>query len=173
MVDVESIWSWAPFDQGCGDETGSKEMESLDSDVALDLVFDVQGIEMGSDGNESGTNIEKKINQQTAQSINKNQNPCPSRGALICLEGIDGAGKSTKNRLIKEILEGFGHKVVTFPTPKQADAIGCVIDMSRRQYEGFAPLARHLLFAANRLNWNKKICIPLEEGSTVLLDRHV
>ena len=66
MVDVESIWSWASFDQGCGDETGSREMESLDSDVELDLVFGVQGKGMGFDGDESGTNIEKNVNQQTA-----------------------------------------------------------------------------------------------------------
>ena len=173
MVEAESIWSWDCFDQGCGDETRSKEMESLDSDVELDLIFVAQGIEMGSDGNESGTNIEKKVNQETAQSINKNQNPYPGRGALICLEGIDGAGKTTQIRLIKERLEEFCHKVVTFPPPKQAEAIGCVIDMLRRQYEGLAPLALHLLFAANRLNWSKKICIHLEEGSTVLLDRYV
>ena len=52
-------------------------------------------------------------------------------------------------------LKGFGHKVVTFPPPKRSDAIGCVIVVLRRQYEGLAPLARHLLFAANRLDWNK------------------
>ena len=48
-------------------------MESLDSDVELELGFVVQETEMGSDGNESGTNIEKKDNKQTAQSIKKNQ----------------------------------------------------------------------------------------------------
>ena len=64
--------------------------------------------------------------------------------------------KTTQIRLIKERLEGFVHKVGTFPPPKQANVIGYVIDMLRRQYEGFAPLERHLLFAANRLNWRKK-----------------
>ena len=70
-------------------------------------------------------------------------------------------------------LKGFGHKVVTFPPPKRSDAIGCVIVMLRRQYEGVDSLARHLLFAANILDWNNKIRIHLEEGSAVLLDRYV
>ena len=60
MVDVESIWSWTSFDQRCGDETGSREMESLDSDVELELLFDLQGTEMGSDGDDSGTTLKRR-----------------------------------------------------------------------------------------------------------------
>ena len=39
MVETGSIWSWDSFDQGCGEETGSREMEFLDSDAELEVVF--------------------------------------------------------------------------------------------------------------------------------------
>ena len=96
LVDVESIWSWASFDQGCGDGTGSREMESLESDVDLKLVFGLQGTQMGSGGYDNSTRIENKDNQETSQSINKNQNPYFTQGALMCLVGIE---KNTQIRL--------------------------------------------------------------------------
>ena len=58
--------------RGWGDETRSRELELLASGVELELDFEVKGTEVGSDGDKSGNDIEKKDGQQTFPSINRN-----------------------------------------------------------------------------------------------------
>ena len=94
---------------------------------------------------------------------------------FIAFEGIDGSGKSTQVKLLKENLENAGHKVYTTFEPTDGP-IGKII----RDIFGGRMEADHrtiaALFAADRLEHilNKKdgLLKKLEEGYTVITDRY-
>jgi dTMP kinase len=94
---------------------------------------------------------------------------------FIAFEGIDGSGKSTQVKLLKENLENAGHKVYTTFEPTDGP-IGKII----RDIFGGRMEADHrtiaALFAADRLehilNKSNGLLKKLEEGYTVITDRY-
>ena len=94
------------------------------------------------------------------------------RGALITLEGIDGAGKSTHVELLAAHLGARGHHVVTTREPG-ATPLGREL---RRLLLGselaLEPESELLLFLADRVEHVRRILLPaLAAGAIVLCDR--
>jgi dTMP kinase len=94
------------------------------------------------------------------------------RGALIVVEGGDGAGKTTQCQLLVNALNERGHPAHLHRFPDRTTRIGHVIDAHLKQDTRLDAHAMHLLFSANR--WE---CIPhvlelLESGTHVIMDRY-
>lgn len=94
---------------------------------------------------------------------------------FIALEGIDGSGKSTQVKLLKENFEKAGYKVYTTFEPTDSPIGKIIRDIFNGRME-----ADHrtiaALFVADRLNHllNKTdgLLKKLEEGYTVITDRY-
>lgn len=94
-------------------------------------------------------------------------------GFFITFEGIEGCGKTTQLRLLKERLAALGEKVTVTREPG-----GCpVADQMRAilldaKNSAITPLAELLLYAAARAQHVQEVIVPaLERGETVLCDR--
>lgn len=95
-----------------------------------------------------------------------------TRGCLITVEGIDGAGKSTQVERLAALLRARGHRLVSTREPG-ATALGREL---RRMVLGrelaLAPDAELLLFLADRAEHVATVIAPaLAEGAVVLCDR--
>jgi dTMP kinase len=94
---------------------------------------------------------------------------------FIAFEGIDGSGKSTQVRLLKERLEQLGHKVITTFEPTD-DAIGRMIrDIFKNKHSTDHRIIAGL-FVADRLhhllNEENGMMKALSEGNIVITDRY-
>ena len=97
---------------------------------------------------------------------------------LIVLEGLDGAGKSTQVRKVKEYLESVCSRLeyIHFPrydSPVYGGLIGKFLRGGFGTIETVHPQLVALLFAEDRHGALPEIRKVLEEGGTVLLDRYV
>lgn len=97
---------------------------------------------------------------------------------LIVLEGLDGAGKSTQVRMLREYLESVCPKVeyIHFPrydAPVYGELISRFLRGDFGSIESVHPQLVALLFAEDRHGAAPAIKKALEDGSTVLLDRYV
>lgn len=94
------------------------------------------------------------------------------RGALIAIEGIDGAGNTTQSRLLVRWLKRRGVRAVLTKEPTRGD-VGRLI--RRRLREGrLDALTDALLFAADRAEHVAKVILPMiEQGFVVISDRYV
>ncbi|KAF8477022.1 thymidylate kinase-domain-containing protein [Kalaharituber pfeilii] len=99
--------------------------------------------------------------------------PTPSPGALVAIEGLDRAGKSTQCVLLLKRLQDRGRKVVLQRFPDRTTPIGKMIDSYLRSGADLDDHAIHLLFSANRWELSQKILTLLSSGTTVLLDRYI
>ena len=94
---------------------------------------------------------------------------------FIAFEGIDGSGKSTQVKLLKEKLEAAGHKVYVTCEPTDSPPGKMIRDMFNHRIDSdHRTIAA--LFVADRLNHilNKKdgMLKMLSEGYTVITDRY-
>ncbi len=89
-------------------------------------------------------------------------------GAIIVLEGIDGAGKSTLAAGLKAWLEEAGYEVAATAEPTH-DRIGAVI---RGGIEGISQRTEALLFAADRSDHTEAMERWASEGKIVICDRY-
>ena len=94
-------------------------------------------------------------------------------GFFITFEGVEGCGKTTQLRLLKERLESAGAKVTATREPG-----GCPIADQMRAIlldannSAITPLAELLLYAAARAQHVREVIVPaLERGEMVLCDR--
>lgn len=100
------------------------------------------------------------------------------RGALIVIEGLDRAGKSTQCRLLAETLPN----ATCLRFPDRSTPIGTIIDAYLKAPPADTTTARgantvlrtnHLLFSANRWEAVPKILRLLEDGTSIVLDRYI
>ena len=96
----------------------------------------------------------------------------PNRGALIAIEGLDKAGKTTQaKKLVQRLLnEGCKAQVIAFPD--KSTSTGCLLDGYLGGTITLDDRAVHLLFAANRWEAQDRIYTALQEGTTVCMDRY-
>ena len=94
-------------------------------------------------------------------------------GKFITLEGIEGVGKTSNLRFIREQLESSGHDCVVTREPggtNLGEALRALL-LSHSD-ENMSPDAElMLMFAARAEHLNKVILPALEKGQTVLCDR--
>jgi dTMP kinase len=95
-----------------------------------------------------------------------------TRGCLITVEGIDGAGKSTQVERLAALLRARGHRLVSTREPG-ATALGRELRrMVLGRDLGLAPDAELLLFLADRAEHVATVIAPaLAAGAIVLCDR--
>ncbi|HEY8930620.1 MAG TPA: dTMP kinase [Mucilaginibacter sp.] len=97
------------------------------------------------------------------------------KNLFIALEGIDGSGKSTQVKLLKEQLEAAGHKIYTTCEPTHSPIGKMIRDILTHKVEADERIAG-ALFVADRLdhilNKTDGILKKLEDGYTVITDRY-
>lgn len=96
-----------------------------------------------------------------------------ARGALIVLEGLDRVGKSTLAKKLVEHFERTQRQVAHLRFPERTTPIGLVIsEFLKNPSKHVDHHAMHLLFSANRWEFNTKIRKTLLEGITIVVDRY-
>ncbi|XP_039583824.1 thymidylate kinase isoform X1 [Passer montanus] len=94
------------------------------------------------------------------------------RGALIALEGVDRAGKSTQGRRLVEALREAGHRADLLRFPDRTTEIGQLISSYLGREKNLEDHTIHLLFSANRWEHVPMMKEKLQQGITVVLDRY-
>lgn len=100
------------------------------------------------------------------------------RVMLIVLEGLDGAGKSTQVKMLRDYIERSGKELryIHFPrfdTPVYGEMIAAFLRGDYGKIESVHPQIVALLFAEDRRVASGRIKEWLNNGDTVLLDRYV
>ena len=91
----------------------------------------------------------------------------------ICLEGIDGSGKSTQIAMLSEWLTTIGQQILKVREPTESDIGMLIRDMlesSRATEDNFQNILA-LLFAADRTNLMEEIDKAENKGKLVISDR--
>jgi len=98
-------------------------------------------------------------------------------GFFVALEGGDGSGKTTQQRLLAGWLRERGHEVVSTREPggtATGRALREVLLSHRAGADPLAPRAEALLFAADRAQHVEEVVRPgLRRGAVVVTDRYV
>ncbi|KAJ5981406.1 hypothetical protein N7499_001586 [Penicillium canescens] len=94
------------------------------------------------------------------------------RGALIVVEGLDRAGKSSQCEMLRGFLSEQGHVVKYIRFPDRTTPIGKLIDSYLRGSSQQDDHSIHLLFSANRWEVAKSIEEDIASGTTVIVDRY-
>jgi len=95
------------------------------------------------------------------------------KGVFICIEGLDGSGKSTQAKLLTKKLCQAGYNAVFTAEPSQGK-IGKFIRKRLFEQERMPTTVEALLFAADRIEHVQNTIIPaLKEGKIVISDRYV
>ncbi|KAJ5333836.1 Thymidylate kinase [Penicillium brevicompactum] len=94
------------------------------------------------------------------------------RGALIVVEGLDRAGKSSQCEMLRDSLSQQGNSVKYIRFPDRTTPIGKLIDSYLRGSSHQDDHSIHLLFSANRWEVAKSIEDDIASGTTVIVDRY-
>jgi dTMP kinase len=95
------------------------------------------------------------------------------KGVFICIEGLDGSGKSTQAKLLVKKLCREGYKAVFTAEPSQGK-IGKFIRKRLFEQERMPTTVEALMFAADRIEHVQNTVLPaLKEGKIVISDRYV
>ncbi|XP_027447009.1 thymidylate kinase [Zalophus californianus] len=94
------------------------------------------------------------------------------RGALIVLEGVDRAGKSTQSRKLVAALCAAGHRAELLRFPERSTEIGKLLSSYLEKKSEVEDHSVHLLFSANRWEQVPLIKKKLSQGVTLIVDRY-
>ncbi|KAL4886273.1 thymidylate kinase-domain-containing protein [Aspergillus karnatakaensis] len=94
------------------------------------------------------------------------------RGALIVVEGLDRAGKSSQCEFLRKFLQEAGRPVKYIRFPDRTTAIGQLIDGYLRGQSHLDDHSIHLLFSANRWELAKSIESDIASGNHIIIDRY-
>ena len=95
------------------------------------------------------------------------------KGVFICIEGLDGSGKSTQAKLLTKKLCKAGYNAIYTAEPSQGK-IGKFIRKRLFEQERMPTTVEALLFAADRIEHVQNTVMPaLKEGKIVISDRYV
>jgi dTMP kinase len=91
------------------------------------------------------------------------------KGYLVCVEGLDGCGKTTQTGLLVRWLRSRGYRVLRTAEPTRGP-VGRLIRRGLR--EGMPAEVEALLFAADRMEHLHRVILPaLGEGRVVVSER--
>ncbi|XP_053286933.1 thymidylate kinase [Pleuronectes platessa] len=94
------------------------------------------------------------------------------RGALIVLEGVDKAGKTTQCQKLLQALQQSGRSVEMMRFPDRSTTIGQLISAYLQKKSDLEDHTVHLLFSANRWEMVPLMKKKLEQGITLVVDRY-
>ncbi|CAN9500808.1 unnamed protein product [Ophioblennius macclurei] len=94
------------------------------------------------------------------------------RGALIVLEGVDKAGKTTQCNKLVQALAQSGRPAEMMRFPDRSTTIGQLISSYLQKHTELEDHAVHLLFSANRWELVPLMKKKLEQGITLVVDRY-
>jgi dTMP kinase len=99
-------------------------------------------------------------------------------GALVAIEGIDGAGKGTQAAQLVETAAARGHRVASFSFPLYdgnpfSRAIADYLNGEFGSADEVHPELAALLYAGDRFHARPRIVAALEENDLVVCDRYV
>uniref|UniRef100_F1MJB1 dTMP kinase n=5 Tax=Bovinae TaxID=27592 RepID=F1MJB1_BOVIN len=94
------------------------------------------------------------------------------RGALIVLEGVDRAGKSTQSRKLVDALCAEGHRAELLRFPERSTEIGKLLSSYLEKKSEVEDHSVHLLFSANRWEHVPLMKEKLSQGVTLVVDRY-
>lgn len=97
------------------------------------------------------------------------------KGLFITLEGVEGSGKSTQARLLKDHLEGRGHRVLLTREPGGTPLAEKIREIVLNPMNnGLGVTAELLLYEAARAQHVHELVRPaLDEGVIVVSDRYI
>ncbi|KAL9602553.1 MAG: hypothetical protein Q9179_002504 [Wetmoreana sp. 5 TL-2023] len=98
--------------------------------------------------------------------------PVRPRGALIVIEGLDRAGKSTQCQKLFEYFQQQGRAVKRMRFPDRSTPIGKSIDSYLKGETQQEDHVIHLLFSANRWEAAAQIREDIANGTTIIIDRY-
>ncbi|XP_041127143.1 thymidylate kinase-like [Polyodon spathula] len=94
------------------------------------------------------------------------------RGALIVLEGVDRAGKTTQCKKLVQALQQRGQRAEMLRFPDRTTEIGQLINSYLEKKSDLEDHTIHLLFSANRWEQVPLIKEKLEQGVHLIVDRY-
>ncbi|XP_042337814.1 thymidylate kinase [Plectropomus leopardus] len=94
------------------------------------------------------------------------------RGALIVLEGVDRAGKTTQCQKLVQALQQSGRPAEMIRFPDRTTTIGKLISAYLEKKSDLEDHTVHLLFSANRWELVPLMKKKLEQGTTLVVDRY-
>lgn len=96
------------------------------------------------------------------------------KGVFICVEGLDGCGKTTQTKLLVERLEKKGYDAIYTAEPSGGEIGSLIKEYCLHGETRVSSIVEALLFAADRCEHVEKEVIPaLNEGKLVVSDRYV
>ncbi|XP_071373667.1 thymidylate kinase isoform X1 [Centroberyx affinis] len=94
------------------------------------------------------------------------------RGALIVLEGVDKAGKTTQCNKLVQVLQQSGRPAEMMRFPDRTTTIGQLISAYLEKKSDLEDHTVHLLFSANRWELVPLMKKKLDQGTTLVIDRY-
>jgi len=91
---------------------------------------------------------------------------------LVNLEGIDGCGKSTQSKLLREKLEGEGEKVIILKEPTKRPHGQKLWDVLHGKRKASNEEILELFVLDRKQHVEEKIQPALDDGAMVLMDRY-
>ena len=96
------------------------------------------------------------------------------KGVFICVEGLDGCGKTTQTKLLVERHEKKGYDAIYTAEPSRGQIGKFIKKYCLHGETRGSSIVEALLFAADRFEHTEKEVIPaLNEGKLVVSDRYV
>ncbi len=98
------------------------------------------------------------------------------KGVFVVLDGLDGSGKATQTRLLKERFEkdGTPYETIDFPSYDRTvfgKLLGEALAGKRGDFLHVDPRIGSTLYALDRMEMSSTICGWLSEGKAVIADR--
>ena len=93
-------------------------------------------------------------------------------GVLVNLEGIDGCGKSTQSKLLREKLEGEGEKVIILKEPTKRPHGQKLWDVLHGKRKASNEEILELFVLDRKQHVEEKIQPALDDGTVILMDRY-
>jgi dTMP kinase len=95
------------------------------------------------------------------------------KGAFICIEGLDGCGKTTQAKMLAKKL-GESHNAVYTAEPSRGKIGAFIRDRCLYGEKRLSTVVEALLFAADRIEHVETVVLPaMQEGKLVISDRYV
>lgn len=96
------------------------------------------------------------------------------RGVFICVEGLDGCGKTTQTKLLVRRLRKKGYNVTYTAEPSRGEIGKFIKKHCLHGVKRVSSIVEALLFAADRFEHVETEVVPaLDEGKLVVSDRYV